>query len=67
MRFLGVVVGPERIKIEEEKLKVILDQLTSKKVKNMQKFLGLVNQYQQFVRDFSSITRPLYDLKKEQK
>jgi len=43
MRFLRVVVGPERIKMEEEKVKVILDWLTSKKVKNVQKFLGLVN------------------------
>jgi len=43
MRFSRVVVGPERIKMEEEKVKVILDWLTSKKVKNVQKFLGLVN------------------------
>ena len=43
--FLGVVIGLERIKIEEEKMKDILDQLTLKKVKNVWKFLRLANYY----------------------
>jgi len=43
---LGVVIGPERIKMEKEKVKGILDWLTSKGVKNIQKFLGLANYYQ---------------------
>ena len=43
--FLRVVIGPERIKIEKEKMKGILDQLTLKGVKDIQKFLGLVNYY----------------------
>ena len=43
--FLGVVIGPEGIKIEEEKVKEVLDWSTSKCVKNVQKFLGLVNYY----------------------
>ena len=43
--FLGVVIGPEEIKIEEEKVKSILDWLTLKEVKDVQKFLELVNYY----------------------
>ena len=43
--FLEVVIGPEGIKIEEVKVKKALDQLTSIGVKNIQKFLGLVNYY----------------------
>ena len=43
--FLGVVIGPEGIKIEEEKVKSILDWLTLKEVKDVQKFLELVNYY----------------------
>jgi len=43
--FLGVVIGPERIKMEEEKLKGVLEWLTPKYVKDVQKFLGLVNYY----------------------
>ena len=45
VRFLGVVIGPERIKMEEKKMKSILDWLTLKGVKDIQKFLELVNYY----------------------
>ena len=45
MGFLGVVIGSEGIKIEEEKVKGILEWLTLKCVKDAQKFLGLVNYY----------------------
>jgi len=66
--FLEVVIGPEGIKMEEEKAKGVLDWLTPKCVKDIQKFLGLVNYYCQFIKDFVSIAWPLYDLvKKDQK
>ena len=66
--FLGVVIGSEGIKIEEDKVKEVLDWLTSKCVKNVQKFLELVNYYCQFIQDFISIARSLHDMvKKDQK
>ena len=43
--FLGVVIGPERIKMKKDKIKSILDWPTPKCVKNVQKFLELVNYY----------------------
>jgi len=43
--FLGVVIGPEGIKMEEEKVKGVLDWLAPKCVKDVQKFLGLANYY----------------------
>ena len=43
--FLGVVIGPDGIKMEEKKVKGVLDWLTPKCVKDVQKFLGLVNYY----------------------
>ena len=49
-------------------MKEVLDWLTLKRVKDVQKFLGLENYYQWFIRDFTVITRPLHDLiKKDQK
>jgi len=39
------VIGLERIKMEEEKVKEVLDWLTLKEVKNVQKFLELANYY----------------------
>jgi len=66
--FLGVVIGLERIKMEEEKVKDILDWPTLQRVKNIQKFLGLANYYHQFIKDFVAIARLLYDMvKKDQK
>ena len=43
--FLGVVIGLEGIKIKEEKVKDVLDWPILKCIKNVQKFLGLVNYY----------------------
>ena len=43
--FLGVAIGLEGIKMEEEKVKGVLDWPTPKCVKNVQKFLGLANYY----------------------
>jgi len=66
--FLGVVIGTDRIKMEEEKVKGVLDWLTPKCVKDVQKFLGLANYYRQFIEGFASIARPLHDMiRKDQK
>jgi len=66
--FLRVVIGPEEIKMEEEKIKGVLDWPTPKEVKDVQKFLGLANYYCQFIKDFPFITRLLHDMvKKDQK
>ena len=60
--FLGVVIGPEGIKMEEEKVKGVLDWPTLKCVKDVQKLLGLANYYCQFIQGFASIARPLHDM-----
>ena len=65
VEFLEVVIGPERIKIEEEKEKDVLDWPIPKEVKNIQKFLRLVNYYCQSIKDFVAIARPLHDMVKK--
>ena len=65
--FLGVVIGPDGIKMEEEKVKEVVEWLTPKYVKEVQKFLGLVNYYCRFIEDFASIARPLHDMVKKDK
>ena len=65
---LRVVIKPERIKIEEEKVKVMLEWPMPKSVKNVQKFLELANYYKKFVKEFAKIARLLHKLiRKEQK
>ena len=65
--FLGVVIGPERIKMEEEKVKGVLEWPIPKYVKDVQKFLELVNYYRQFIEGFTSIARLLHDIVKKDK
>ena len=56
------MIGPEGIKMEEEKVKSILEWLIPKEVKDIQKFLRLTNYYWQLIKNFAAIIRPLYDL-----
>ena len=65
--FLGVIIGPDGIKMEEEKVRGVLDWLTPKCVKDVQKFLGLANYYRRFIKGFASIARPLHDMIKKNK
>ena len=43
VKYLEVVIRLEEIKMENNKVKGVLDWLTPKCIKDMQKFLGLVN------------------------
>jgi len=65
--FLEVVIGLEGIKIEEEKIKGVLEWPTLMCVKDVQKFLGLVNYYCQFIQGFATIARSLHDMVKKDK
>ena len=57
--FLGVVIGPNGIEIEKEKVKEVLSWLTPKSVKDVRKFLGLANYYRRFIKDFVKVARPM--------
>ena len=63
--FLGLVIGPEGIKIKEKKVKRLLEWPTPKKVKDIQNFLGLASYYQQFIKYFVTIARLLHNLLKK--
>ena len=67
VEFLGVVIGPEGIKMEKEKVKGVLEWPTLKCVKDVQKFLGLANYYRRFIEGFAMMVRPLHDLVKKNK
>ena len=49
VEFLGVVIGLEGIKIEKEQVQRVLEWPTPMCVKDVQKFLGLVNYYCWFI------------------
>ena len=67
VEFLGVVIGPEGIKMEKEKVKGVLEWPTPKYVKDVQKFLGLANYYHRFIKGFAMVARLLHDIVKKDK
>jgi len=51
--FLGVVIGPNGIEMEEEKVDGVLSWPEPKNAKDVRKFLGLANYYRRFIKDFA--------------
>jgi len=64
---LGVIIELEGIKMEKEKVKGMLEWLTPKYVKDVQKFLELANYYCRFIEGFALIARSLHDMMKKDK
>jgi len=57
--FLGVVIGPDGIEIEAEKVDGVLSWPQPKNMKDIRKFLGLANYYRRFIKDFARVARPM--------
>ena len=64
--FLGMIVGRDGIKMNQEKVKAILEWPEPKTVKGVRSFLRLANFYQRFIKDYVKVTRPLHDLMKKE-
>ena len=59
---LGHVFSSKEIKVDKFNVEVILKLPLSKIVREIRFFLGHVGFYRRFIKDFSVISRPLYDL-----
>jgi hypothetical protein len=57
--FLGFIISPDGLRMDESKVQVIHDWPTPRKVKDIQSFLGFANFYHQFIASYSEITVPL--------
>jgi len=57
--FLEVVIGPNGIEMEAEKVNGILSWPQPKNMKDVRKFLDLANYYRRFIKDFAQIARPM--------
>ena len=57
--FLGFVITPDGIKMDESKVQVIQDWPTPRKVKDVQSFLGFTNFYRRFIANYSDMSVPL--------
>lgn len=57
--FLGFIVTPEGLKMDESKVRVIQEWPRPRNVREIQSFLGFANFYRRFIRNYSAITVPL--------
>ena len=62
IKFLGHIINSEGIKTDMDKIDVIKKFERPKCVKHVRSFLGLVNYYRKFIKDYSRYSRPLESL-----
>jgi len=62
-----VVIGPDGIEMEKEKVEGVLSWPEPKNVKNVRKFLGLANYYRRFIKDFARVAQPMNMLMRKDK
>src|SRR6266481_5885363 len=62
VEYLGLVISKDHVAMDLMKVCGVTEWLTPMKVKEVQSFLGFVNFYQKFIRNFSNIAHPLYAL-----
>ena len=62
VKYLGLIILEGEIRMDPVKLKAIQEWPLPRTIKDIQKFLGFCNFYRQFVKDYSHIARPLFNL-----
>ena len=67
VQFLGHVIGHGKLKMDEPKVKAIMEWEAPTKVMELRSFLGLVNYYRRFIEGYSRKAAPLTDLLKKGK
>ena len=60
-----MIIFKNHVEMNSTKISSVLEWPTSKKVKNVQAFLGFANFYRRFIKDFAKITKPLTILTKK--
>lgn len=65
VQFLGHVIGHGKLKMDEPKVKAIMEWEAPTKVTELRSFLGLVNYYRRFIEGYSRKAAPLTDLLKK--
>jgi len=66
VRFLGVVIGEDKVRMEKEKVQGVVEWPMPKNIKDVQKLLGLANYYRCFVKYFVKIARLLHEMTRKE-
>jgi hypothetical protein len=65
IEYLGMIIHPGEVSMDPGKVSAVRDWATPTMLKEVRVFIGFSNFYQRFIKDFSSIARPLHDLTKK--
>lgn len=60
--YIGIVITPQGVSMEKEKVKAVTEWKEPRKIKELQAFLGFANFYRRWIKDFSSLAKPLTTL-----
>jgi len=67
IEYLGLVISENKVEMDPVKVAGVCNWPTLENQTNVQAFIGFVNFYRRFIRDFSTIARPLFDLTRSDK
>jgi len=62
IEYLGLVISENKVEMDPIKVARVHEWPTPENRTDVQAFIGFVNFYHRFIRDFSTIARPLFDL-----
>ena len=62
LKFVGKVISQEGLRMSQSKIQLVLDFPCSTVSKQLKSFLGSVNYFRDFIRNQSTIVRPLHAL-----
>jgi len=65
VEYLGLIILEGELCMDPVKLKAVSSWPTLTKVKNIQEFLGFCNFYHRFIKNYSALAHPLFDLTKK--
>jgi hypothetical protein len=65
VEYLGVIISEGKVEMDPVKVAGVADWPAPTNRKDVQQFLGFTNFYRRFIRDFSHVARPLFDLTKK--
>jgi hypothetical protein len=62
MRYLGMIIGHGKVRMDKAKIAAVAEWPTPKNKKEVQQFLGFANYYRRFIQGFSGVAKPLTSL-----